>query len=98
MFLTNLLSPWLVLALPVLFYLLPYLRNWSIRDIPGPIVARFSNLWLLWQCRNGRRFLAVDKAHKKYGTLVRIQPNHVSIADDEAIQAIYGHGNGFLKA
>jgi benzoate 4-monooxygenase len=29
---------------------------------------------------------------------VRIQPNHVSVADDKAIPAIYGHGNGFLKA
>lgn len=98
MFLAQLLSPWLLLAVPVLYYLLPYLRNWSIRDIPGPFAAKFTNLWLLWQCRNGRRFLAVNKAHKKYGTLVRIQPNHVSIADDSAIQAIYGHGNGFLKA
>lgn len=98
MFLTNLLSPWLLLALPVLWYLLPYLRNWSIRDIPGPFFAKFSNLWLMWQCRNGRRFLAVNEAHQKYGKLVRIQPNHISIADDSAIQAIYGHGNGFLKA
>jgi len=96
--LTHLLSPWLLLVIPVFYYLLPYLRNRSIRDIPGPFAAKFTNLWLLWQCRNGRRFLAVNEAHKKYGSLVRIQPNHVSIADDSAIQAIYGHGNGFLKA
>jgi benzoate 4-monooxygenase len=97
MFLTNLLSPYALLLLPILYYLLPYLRNWSIRNIPGPFPAQFSNLWLLLQCRRGKRYLAVDQAHKKYGTLVRIQPNHVSIADAEAIQQIYGHGNGFLK-
>ncbi len=51
----------------------------------------------MYQCRRGRRYLAVDDLHKKYGKVVRIQPNHVSIADDSAINTIYGHGNGFLK-
>jgi benzoate 4-monooxygenase len=32
------------------------------------------------------------------GPVVRIQPNHVSLCDDEAINVVYGHGNGFLKA
>lgn len=86
-----------LLFVPVLYYLLPWLRNKSIRDIPGARVAALSNLWLLYQCRRGRRYIAVDEAHKKYGTLVRIQPNHVSVADDQAINSIYGHGNGFLK-
>jgi benzoate 4-monooxygenase len=98
MFLENFITPWALLALPVLYYLLPYLRNWSIRDIPGPPAAAFSNLWLLLQCRQGKRYLAVHEAHKKYGKLVRIQPNHVSVADADAINTIYGHGNGFLKS
>lgn len=98
MFLSNLLSPYALVLVPILYYLLPYLRNWSIRNIPAPFPAQFTNLWLLFQCRQGRRYLAVDEAHKKYGTLVRIQPNHVSIADAEAIPHIYGHGNGFLKS
>lgn len=98
MFLTQFLSPYTLLLLPILYYVLPYIRNWSIRRIPGPTAAAFSNLWLLWQARKGERYLAVDRAHKKYGTLVRIQPNHVSIADAEVIPQIYGHGNGFLKS
>lgn len=97
MFLDKLLTPYTLLLVPVLYYILPYLRNWSIRSIPGPFPAQFTNLWLLYQARRGRRYLAVDAAHKKYGTLVRIQPNHVSIADADAIVQIYGHGNGFLK-
>ncbi|KAF1951847.1 cytochrome P450 [Byssothecium circinans] len=99
MFLTTfLLTPYTLLLLPIFYYILPYLRNWSIRRIPAPFPAAFTNLWLLYQCRRGKRFLAVDEAHKKYGTLVRIQPNHVSVADDSAIPVIYGHGNGFLKS
>ena len=98
MFISAFLSPWVLLLAPVLYYLLPYFRANAIRKIPAPFPAAFSNLWLMWQCRNGRRYLAVDAAHKKYGKVVRIQPNHVSIADLDAINVIYGHGNGFLKA
>lgn len=93
-----LISPYTLVVLPLLFYILPYLTtNGAIRDIPGPFFAAFSNLWLMYQCRRGKRYQAVDDAHKKYGKLVRIQPHHVSIADTAAIQTIYGHGNGYLK-
>ncbi|MCJ1300609.1 hypothetical protein MMC08_003406 [Hypocenomyce scalaris] len=98
MFLSFLITPYTLLLLPFIYYLLPYIRNWAIRNIPAPFPAAFTNLWLMYQCRRGKRYLAVDNAHKKYGTLVRIQPDHVSIADPEAIPVIYGHGNGFLKS
>ncbi|KAL1305727.1 hypothetical protein AAFC00_007313 [Neodothiora populina] len=93
-----LLTPWTLLAIPILFYVLPYIRNASIRDIPAPFPAAFTNLWLMWQARKGVRYLAVDEQHKKLGTMVRIQPHHVSIADPAAIPQIYGHGTGFLKS
>ncbi|RAL13529.1 cytochrome P450 [Aspergillus homomorphus CBS 101889] len=91
-------TPYLLLGLVAVYYLLPYLQTWRLRDIPSPGFAAFSNFWLLLQARRGHRFLVVDEAHKRYGKLVRIAPRHVSIADDDAIQAVYGHGNGFLKA
>ncbi|KAL3467297.1 cytochrome P450 [Aspergillus heterothallicus] len=80
------------------YYILPYLQTWRLSDIPAPGLAAFTNFWLLLQTRKGHRFLVVDEAHKKHGKLVRIAPRQVSIADDAAIQAVYGHGNGFLKA
>ena len=94
---TFILSPYTLLLLPLLYYLLPYIRNNAIRHIPGPPLAVFSNLWLLYQSRRGRRYLAVDQAHTRLGPLVRIQPDHVSIADPEAIPVIYGHIGGWLK-
>ncbi|KAM4065733.1 cytochrome p450 [Hirsutella rhossiliensis] len=69
-----------------------------LRGIPAPWGAQFSNLWLLATCRRGERYRRVDEAHSRLGKVVRIQPGHVSIADDGAIAAIYGHGNGFLKS
>ena len=95
---TLLLTPYTLLFLPIVFYLLPYHRAHRLRSIPSPFPAAFTNLWLLLQARRGKRYLAVHHAHEKYGTLVRIQPQHVSIADADAIPHIYGHGNGFLKS
>jgi benzoate 4-monooxygenase len=94
-----LLTPWTIFVAIALFYVVPYLTsNVGIKAIPGPFAAKFSNLWLLLQARQGKRYKSVDEAHKEYGKLVRIQPNHVSVADESAINVIYGHGNGFLKS
>jgi benzoate 4-monooxygenase len=94
-----LLSPTTIPIAIILFFLVPYFtQNIALRAIPGPLAAKLSNFWLLLQARQGKRYLSVDEAHKKYGKLVRIQPNHVSVADDGAITTIYGHGNGFLKS
>lgn len=98
MFVDLLLSPYSVLSVLFLYYFIPYLQASSLRGIPSPFPAAFSNFWLLFQCRRGRRYQAVHDAHSKYGPLVRLQPHHVSIADSDAIQVVYGHGNGFLKS
>ena len=98
----SLLSPWAlatgIACLVAYYYLYPYFVTYgSLRKLPAPFPAQFTNLWLLSTGRRGKRYLLVDEVHKQLGPLVRIQPNHVSVADDEAIQVIYGHGNGFLK-
>ncbi|KAI0429150.1 cytochrome P450 [Xylaria sp. FL1042] len=81
------------------YYAYAYFVTYNhIRNVPAPFPAQLSNWWLLYACRRGKRYLIVDEVHKKLGPVVRIQPNHVSIADDEAIPIIYGHGNGFLKS
>ncbi|KAI0136840.1 benzoate 4-monooxygenase [Xylariales sp. AK1849] len=96
------LSPWAFFLVPTAFiayYLVPYYFTYGrLRAIPAPFPAQFSNLWLLYVCRRGKRYEYADEVHKRLGPVVRIQPNHVSIADDDAIQLVYGHGNGFLKA
>ncbi|KAJ3513110.1 hypothetical protein NM208_g15231 [Fusarium decemcellulare] len=103
MALVDLLLSWWSLPLAVGALLATYLyayfvTNSAIRGIPAPFPAQFSNLWLLYVCRRGGRYAVMDKMHKKLGPVVRIQPNHTSIADDSAIPIIYGHGNGFLKS
>ncbi|KAJ6606047.1 benzoate para-hydroxylase [Mycena vulgaris] len=67
-----------------------------LRHIPGPAIARWTPLWLGYQARIGRRYLAVDAAHKKYGPIVRIAPNHISVAHPDAVGTVYGHSHGEL--
>ncbi|KAJ5913994.1 Cytochrome P450 [Penicillium tannophilum] len=99
--LTFFISPWIVCTIPVwfiLYYTIPYFTTYkSLSRVPGPFPAKFSNLWVALSARRGQKFAAVDSAHRKYGKVVRIGFNHVSIADERALNVVYGHGNGFLK-
>ncbi|KAE8133591.1 hypothetical protein BDV38DRAFT_286631 [Aspergillus pseudotamarii] len=85
-----LISPWITFIVPVfisLYYLVPWFWILNhLRDIPGAFSGQLSNLWLLLACRAGKRYSYVDEAHKRYGPIVRIQPNHMSIANEEVIQ------------
>lgn len=59
-------------ALPVAFilaHLIPYLLDpFSQRRIPGPLLAKFSDLWLGWTASQGHRSDVVHELHEKYGT------------------------------
>lgn len=89
-----LLTTGLVLCAPLWLTVQFVKRNDPFHDIPGPFLARWTPLWLAYQARRGLRYLAVDDLHKKYGPVVRISPNHISVADKDAISAVYAHGNG----
>lgn len=91
-------APLLPLVGLLAYYVVPWLSYGNLRGLPAPFPAQFTNLWLLSTCRRGKRYEIVDQVHAKLGKVVRIAPNHVSIADTDAIQTIYGHGNGFLKS
>ncbi|KAG5789851.1 hypothetical protein H9Q69_011096 [Fusarium xylarioides] len=96
-----LISPWAPLAVLLcllLFYIIPYFYTYRhLRRIPGPLLARFSNIWLLYICRKSKRSDTVYNLHEQLGPVVRVQPNHVSIVDERAISLVYGHGNGLEK-
>ncbi|EXJ82168.1 hypothetical protein A1O1_08237 [Capronia coronata CBS 617.96] len=63
-----------------------YLR---LPSIPGPFLARFTDIWR-WRAQNSRGYSAkLVELHKKYGKLVRIGPNHISISDPNAVPIVY---------
>jgi benzoate 4-monooxygenase len=70
----------------------------GMRNIPGPVLAKFSDLWLGRVAALGHRSEVVHELHQRYGPLVRLAPNHVSVADPTALQTVYAHGNGSTKS
>lgn len=58
-----------VLPLAVVFaHLIPYLLDpFKQRRIPGPFLAKFSDLWIGWTASQGHRSDVVHELHEKYG-------------------------------
>lgn len=81
-----------------LVYLL-YIRYASpLANVPGPLSAGLSRLWLAHHSRKGDMHRVMQKLHRKYGTIVRTAPNEVSISDLNAVKQIYGPGSKFKKS
>lgn len=68
-----------------------------LKHVPGPFVAKFTNLYRFILARRGFLHLYLDLAHKRYGPAVRFGPNLVCICDPEAIQTIFNLRGGFPK-
>lgn len=69
----------------------------GLRNIPGPPIAAYTKLWRLYDVYKGHAHTTAISLHKKYGPVVRIGPNHVSIADPSLISTIYGTKENFTK-
>ncbi len=83
-------------VLPILTITLSFLciiSNYSItplKQIPGPFLASISSLWLVKITRQRRRHLHDIALHRKYGPIVRVGPNEVSLASPAAVKLLYG--------
>jgi hypothetical protein len=64
-----------------------------LSKIPGPILAAITSLYYTFHEFCGDRHIFIDGLHRKYGPIVRIGPNYVSISDPAAVKEIYGVGS-----
>ena len=71
-------------------YYLSTLFAYGLWDLPGPTLAKVSNLWRLIEAWKGHQELALQDLHRKHGKLVQIGPNVISITDPDAIEIIFG--------
>ncbi|KAF5974370.1 benzoate 4-monooxygenase cytochrome P450 [Fusarium coicis] len=85
----------LVLAI-VLFKLIDFLCRFTyrlylspLRKFPGPRLAASSNAWEIYHSLTNDRFRAIHELHEKYGNVVRIGPNQVSVASPEAFLYVF---------
>jgi hypothetical protein len=70
----------------------------QLRHIPGPLIARFTDVHRYVLARGGLIHLYQTRAHQRYGPVVRFGPNLVLICDPEAIPTVFHMRNGFAKA
>ena len=68
-----------------------------LADFPGPFLARYTGLWRTARYFNGKWHDDVVQLHEKYGKVVRIAPNELSIVDETAIKQLYGPGSTAKK-
>lgn len=69
----------------------------SLAGIPGPRLAVLSRLWMVFHTQQGQMHRLYPRLHAKYGKLVRVAPNEVSVSDLDAIRQIYGERQGVRR-
>ncbi|KAE9379524.1 benzoate 4-monooxygenase cytochrome P450 [Stipitochalara longipes BDJ] len=84
---------WIVLYLCLTITIATTIRTWlRLRQIPGPFLAAFSNLWLLWHSTNGHQCYTLAELAKKYGS------NQVIISDLSVWKRISGVRTGYRRS
>jgi len=70
-----------------------------LKGVPGPWLASCSPLYRFWYAVvKGNFHNDLTDLHRRYGNVVRIAPNEVSIWDPRAVSEIYAHGDrGYAK-
>lgn len=67
-----------------------YSRHFNLSDLPGPIFAAYTRLWLSKAYASGCLYEVYHTITTKYGPIIRIGPNHVLLSDPDASIRILG--------
>lgn len=70
---------------------------YPVRKYPGPWLASYTRLWKVISTASGDTQHEHIKLHQKYGPIVRIAPNEVSLASPEAARTLLSAGKRFYK-
>ncbi|EGN99142.1 hypothetical protein SERLA73DRAFT_137309, partial [Serpula lacrymans var. lacrymans S7.3] len=57
---------------------------------PGPVLCKLTKFWLAYHGQTGKQYLYYKKLHEKYGSIVRIGPNELSITEASAVAPLMG--------
>jgi hypothetical protein len=100
-------SPWAIMlsfafvllaaALLLTIYVVSTVLKPGVRDVPGPWLAKVTNLYRVRMVLRGSFSHDLAELHRRYGTAVRIGPDCVSLSDRSVIQDIYGIRTNFPK-
>jgi hypothetical protein len=88
----------LLLILLVLYVPLFLLKiYWPLWKIPGPFLAAFTNLWRFRIQYYGSLVPTIQDLHRKYGPLVRIGPETVSLGNAKYVDLVYSRRGEYKK-
>ncbi|KAI8584352.1 hypothetical protein K450DRAFT_219426 [Umbelopsis ramanniana AG] len=79
----------IVAGTAVAYYLLQTFICDPLHNFPGPFGAKLSRIYESKVRASGKEYLITEGLHQKYGNVVRIGHNTLSIKDPEAIRQIY---------
>lgn len=89
-----------IFAITIACLLVHLTRNYftpGVCHIPGPFLAKLSNLWRFFDVAHGRPDVTLYKLHQTYGDYVRLGPNVVSVRDMDALKTIYSINKRYQK-
>nr|POE87438.1 tryprostatin b 6-hydroxylase [Quercus suber] len=69
-----------------------------LNRFPGPWTARISSLFFSFRLGKSDAYYQLQALHKKYGRIVRIGSNDLSINDADAVELSYGNGSKVTKS
>ncbi|KAL6703106.1 hypothetical protein ACN47E_010243 [Coniothyrium glycines] len=84
-----------------LYYILPFLHGLFVsptKNIPGPLLARFTRWYEYCAVLRGKSNLEYLQLHDKFGPVVRMGPNRYSFSDPSDVKIIYELGGKFIKS
>lgn len=67
------------------------------RHIPGPWWARFTSVPMNYHRWRGDKFRWARPLHQRYGPVILIAPNEISVGSLEGLQTVHRMGTGFTK-
>ncbi|KAF4778716.1 cytochrome P450 3A19 [Colletotrichum scovillei] len=79
------------IASPILLALYNYYFH-PIAHVKGPFIASISPIWLIRSVSGHRLNNDIEKVHAEYGPVVRIGPNELSFATEDALKTIHNPG------
>ncbi|KAI1609118.1 cytochrome P450 [Exophiala viscosa] len=85
------------LAVAIVAYIIYQTFIHPLAKFPGPVSARYVPYWRNTRYWRGTWHEDILDVHRRYGRVVRIAPNELSIVDGEAMKHLYGHGTSSTK-
>ena len=73
----------------VVFFAIWTHLNSTLKHVPGPFLAKYTDLWRFLSVWRGRAHETQRRLHDRHGAAVRLGPNMISISDPGMIGEIY---------